>query len=137
MCRKCGAELSKAKYQLCRSCYLTSDLPKRIAAHNRGRTKPSQVRQMTPCEVAWVGALVEGEGSIEVNRPFVSVASTEVETLSTLIRFVGAGALVMQKGVNRPCWVWRLYRRASVRDLLRQIFPWLTGKREKAQKVLV
>lgn len=100
---------------------------------------PSSVREMTAVEAAWVGALIEGEGSM-IAHPrgrttwAVTVQSTDVETIATLLRLTGAG-LVYSKRVpdgRKPQWSWEVRRKFDVRDLLYQVCPYLTGKRERA-----
>lgn len=94
---------------------------------------------MSVAETAWVGAMVEGEGSISAGQ--VAVISTDVETLATLLRFVGGGRVYLHSNSNnhlgkKVTWVWRLYRQKSVRELLHQISPWLTSKQERALEVV-
>lgn len=132
----CG-RLKDTRSQQCRTCHCRSV---QLIASSAGvivNCKPSEVRQMSGEESAWVGALVEGEGSISSGQ--VAVVSTDVETISTLLRFVGGGGVYPHqynedgKHLGKKIvWVWRLFRQASVRDLLRQISPWLTSKQDKA-----
>lgn len=69
---------------------------------NKGRFRkgwyPSRVRQMTLAEAAWVGAIIEGEGTIlthEGTRQITSITvwNNDVELISTLLRFTGTGAV--------------------------------------------
>lgn len=74
------------------------------------------------------------------------MASTEVETTATLLRLVGDGHVVMQDSewltrnqvvkARRPAWKWTLSTQRGLADLLPQIIPYLTGKRERAEQLL-
>ena len=113
----------------------------------RGRPiKPSQVRTLSPVEAAWVGAMVEGEGCIRIlttsarghKQGRMDVTNTEVETNATILRLVGDGGVHhdMGAGRNKRVWRWGLASKLSVISLLKQIIPYLTGKREKAQEMV-
>lgn len=114
---------------------------------NRGsfKRRPSRVRQMTPVEAAWVGAMVEGEGSLylhKASRNFhLAVGNTEVETISTLLRFTNDGTVYCQrpaeKNVRRKIlWIWSVTAQEAITDILRQVIPYLTGKQEHAIEVM-
>lgn len=123
----------------CRGCHCRAVQPLAARAGHRANILPSEVRELSPVESAWVGAMVEGEGSLTSGQ--IAVVSTEVETLSTLLRFVGGGGVYLHNNGSghlgkKTVWVWRLFRRASVHSLLTQIAPWLTSKQEKARKML-
>lgn len=75
------------------------------------------------------------------------MGNSEVETTATLLRLVGDGHVVMQDNpalhptgypirANKVLWVWSLTSIAGLRDLLPQIIPYLTGKRERAESLL-
>ncbi len=98
---------------------------------------------MTAVEAAWVGAMVEGEGGIYCYpqhdyQPRVAVSNTSVETLSTVLRLVGDGGISFNSGARqgKGVWQWHLAAVNSVVDLLPQIIPYLTDKRERAEEVL-
>ncbi len=102
----------------------------------------SSVHQLSPVEAAWVGAMVEGEGHI---RPPSSRAlgldlgSTDVETISTLLRLVGVGTVYRQvdnQHTRKPLWRWGIHRVADLARLLPQLVPYLTSKQEVALAVL-
>ena len=115
--------------------------------HPRGRVKqPSTVRKMTDVEASWVGAMLEGEGSIGIKyehraqgtyrRAYLALVNTSVETIATILRLVGDGRIYTTPGVNKPIWVWQLVKIHSVSALLKQLRPYLTDKRERADMVL-
>ena len=139
-CPSCGGDKDiRGRSRRCQSCHARSVQPIATRAAGKANVLPSEVRAMLPVEAAWVGALVEGEGSLSTKQ--IVVVSTEVETLSTILRFVGGGGVYLhQNGTghlgNKTVWAWHLFRQASVRSLLQQISPWLTGKQERAQKML-
>lgn len=108
---------------------------------------PTSIQNLSPEAAAWLGAMVEGEGSLSWDRPNtcnnqyrlrVVVANTEVETIATCLRLVGAGRVTSQvMGNSKRVWHWVLSRRSDIAALLPQILPYLTGKREKALEALV
>lgn len=102
---------------------------------------------MSPEESAWVGAMIEGEGHIHIGHRkrgnmfgFVIVTICDVETIATLLRFVGDGTVHMpqRRAPNylQP-WTWILSPMNSMSNLLPQIIPYLTGKRDRAEELLV
>ena len=98
------------------------------------RGLPSTVRYMPDAQAAWVGAMVEGEGTIEIGKRAVrvSVINTDVEIISALLRFVGDGYVRLQSlGVNRPVWVWSLGRFESLCALSPQIAPYMSHKGDR------
>ena len=103
------------------------------ACWRRAQLAPSRVKVLTPPAAAWVGAMIEGEGSI---WPCPNVSNTEVETIATLLRLVGDGCVsysLPNKLGKRAVWRWQLYRKRSIIALLPQVIPYLTGKRALAQ----
>jgi len=105
----------------------------------------SSVREMTEIERAWVGAMIEAEGCLRVNKehPFyhLSISSNEVETIATILRLVGDGRvrIVGRAGThtyNKDVWAWVLLKTNGLSRLLPQIIPYLTGKRNNATAVL-
>lgn len=91
--------------------------------------------------------MVEREGTVSWRshadgsfEPLVTVGNTEVETIATILRLVGAGRITTQKrnplGTKR-IRQWVLRKRSDVNTLLPQIIPYLTGKQERAQELLV
>ncbi len=117
-CRVCGVKTRKGRCIRCAA------------------FQPSFVRKMSPVEAAWVGALIEGEGTIQPGKS-ISCGSTEVETISTLIRFVGGGRVYLAKQKEKtykPFWLWVVAVHASVVDLSSQITPFLTSKQVLAEQ---
>lgn len=100
-----------------------------------------QVKDLTDIQAAWLGAMVEAEGSLYISPKSksdcrVSVCNTDVEIISAFLRIVGTGGIVMNKGTNRPVWVWNLSRARNTIKFLEQIRPYMAGKGSKADKIL-
>ena len=96
---------------------------------------PSRVREMAIDERAWIGAMIEAEGSVAIqpkhsaHRVKLNVVNTDLEIISAMFRSTGAGS-VQLKSINpiggagfigsRPCWVWWCSRWNEIKDLVRQ-----------------
>lgn len=94
-----------------------------------------KVRTMSEPERAWVGAFIDGEGSLyQETRGYnrLSGCNTEVELISTLIRATGVGKVYLQPQIGLPLWVWRVNRLHQIQEIARQIKPYCL----KAQKWL-
>ena len=105
---------------------------------------PSQsndLRLMSDVEAAWIGALVDGEGSVcyivhpgqgrSTRRFDVGVVNTEVELLSACLRLTQCGSVYHKpaspKGPfaeTRPCFAWKISRWSPALALLRRIRPY-------------
>ncbi len=124
---------------------------KEIGRHNRIRAwgAHSTVRNLQPEEAAWIGAMIEADGSVSVridNRGYEDIDlhfyNSEVETVATMLRLVGEGNIYYRgKRISskwptagtKPQWAWSLQKKPSVRALLPQIIPYLTGKQDRAK----
>jgi len=97
----------------------------------------SRVRQMTDVEAAWIGALIEGEGSIwwvKTKRhtwPAVNVSNTDPEIISALLRTTGVGSVHHQKTPTnaliqgaKPCYIWMAQAQREAADIIRQCAPY-------------
>lgn len=95
-----------------------------------------------------MGAMLEGEGCFLLRYPDdkhptalrggLRCASTDIETIATLLRLVGDGNV----GFHRPApahykdvWWWDLAKQRSLLALLPQIMPFLTSKYLVAQEM--
>ena len=119
-----------------------------VSCRSRYNEKSNQVRNLSPEEAAWIGAMVEGEGSILIRtRPcgtkqgLVQVCNSEVETVATCLRLVGAGGVYLRTPDKQPkhwklVWFWVVTANKEVPALLKQITPYLTGKQDKAKNVI-
>lgn len=120
----------------------------RMSAAHKGKCStpalPASIREMSLTEAAWVGAMIEGEGSVGCTgrrrQPVeVRVFNTEVETIATCLRLTGGGSVYLHKerrARRKNCWTWAVQRIEDLRVLLPQIIPFLTGKQERAREAL-
>lgn len=75
--------------------------------------------------------------------PEVCVWNSDVEVMSTLLRFVGMGSIALRGPYQRSSaiqatkdqWRWRITRRKAILDLLQQVAPWLTSKQDRAVEI--
>ena len=85
--------------------------------------------------------MIEGEGSIGAHSkgrhtPRLAVTNTTVETIATLLRFIGTGNVCfIDRGAAR-WWQFSVNRVRDMEALLPQIIPYLTGKQERASGCL-
>ena len=104
----------------------------------------ARARQMTEVEAAWVGAMIEGEGSVIVRQSRsgyhelkIVVHNTDVEIMSAMLRAVGTGSIGVKtfskQWQRKTCWVWQLQAAEDVRAVAAQCKPYST----KCQKVQV
>lgn len=112
------------------------------------RFQPAQIRELSAVEAAWLGAMVDGEGSIVLRKltngseqVIVQVCNSNVEIISTCLRLAGEGCIYLRTMTRQPehwlpVWFWIITRQKSVQKLLLQILPYLAGKREKAEHAL-
>ncbi|KKK88666.1 hypothetical protein LCGC14_2740840 [marine sediment metagenome] len=86
------------------------------------------MRIMKPEEAAWVGAMVEAEGSVFPNRTRwgdywqVRVSNTDLEIISALFRATGEGTVIYDNPTrehlgNKQQWLWCLSKQAEVKSL--------------------
>ena len=112
-----------------------------------GAAHASCVRQLSYEEAAWMGAMIDADGTLSWTKRSdkntlyqVAVGNTEVEIVATCIRLVGDGGVSGGKpgtlGIL-PVWVWHLANQESLLELLPQIIPYLAGKRSKAEEMMI
>lgn len=103
---------------------------------------------MTTVEAAWVGAMIEAEGSVVIRTSTapgrsgyhelkVVVGNTDPEIISALLRLVGAGTVCVKtfskQWQRKMCFSWQVQAREDVREIARQCAPFSM----KLQKVEV
>ena len=98
---------------------------------------PNQARKMSAVEAAYVGAMLDGEGTVHIKRrnAAFSVANSEIEFISAILRATGCGKVYYrepQKG-NLPMWSWYSGSRLTLEDLAVQLAPYSI----KAQKYII
>lgn len=111
--------------------------------------KPPTIRDMQEADIAWLGGLLEGEGSFLTwkekregtrTRPNVvriQMGSTDRDVLERAAAVTGLGrvrAVAPQhnKLGGKPFWVWSVQAKADVRKLTQRLLPWL-GERRTVQ----
>lgn len=156
-CNTCGSD-TKGRGDNCRSCAMRAERAREKAEgisyqlgiqHPQGR-KESTVRELLPVEAAWLGAMVEGEGSIGWVKsnptlgarlnPYLSLVNTSVEVISTMLRLVGEGNInldgVHGRNGHQPVWGYRVTKQKSLQSLLPQLLPYLADKKERAEEMI-
>lgn len=113
-------------------------MPESKYPRNRRRRKPP-IRQLTQVEAAWMGALIEGEGSTFFRRDdhrrgsaIIQVANTDPELMSVCLRVVQTGHVTVNRIRHGKLQMqWALAGNEAV-DLAEQ----LTGFCAKTEKLL-
>lgn len=124
-----------------RQCYGLS-----IRGKPSGREYVSKAAVMSPTEAAWLGGLLDGEGSIMwANRKVratsclrVTVTNTCPALLERVYATVCTGSIVAKPSYSdrhRPSWHWQVHGETA-RSVLQQILPWLTAKHEQAEMAI-
>lgn len=102
--------------------------PEKRARLLSNRRHERRIKEMSPVEAAWVGAIIEGEGhALKGNTPSgsIRVTNTDVEIISALLRVTGVGNVYLKpEKVNKDCWVWDVSASADVLSLAEQIAPY-------------
>lgn len=97
------------------------------------RLRPCQVREMSIDERAWVGAMIEAEGS--VGKPYgqyrqwrITVVNTDPEILSALLRATGVGIVGLKTRAKqwqrKPCFGWSVQAQLDVAGIVNQCAPY-------------
>lgn len=100
----------------------------------RGNWQPRSLRDMTVDQAAYVGAMIEAEGSVTIASPTckskarVTVVNTDLEVISALVRATGAGSVHLShaRTAQKPVWVWWLSRWNDVQPLVAQCAAYST-----------
>jgi hypothetical protein len=87
------------------------------------------LREMSEPEAAWVGAMLDAEGSIRISTsgyPTLQVVNTNPEILSALLRATGIGRIYWRKPsvvyqARLPVFQWLVQQRDNARALLTRI----------------
>jgi len=94
---------------------------------------------LTDTQAAWLGALIDGEGSIYFLKgrsyPYVSVTMTDLQIIYTLLRVVQAGTLTTRNNNgfgSKRLYAWVIAAQIDSESFVRQIQPFSF----KAQKAL-
>lgn len=83
-------------------------------------------------EQAWIGAMIEAEGS--VSKPYgphlqwrIGVGNTDLEIISALLRVTGVGTIHLQppsKLGRKTCWTWQVQAANDVAAIVKQCAPY-------------
>lgn len=88
-------------------------------------------------ELTWLAAAIDGEGSIYYRK--ISIYNTNHDFCKKAQEITGLG-YVHCDGLNRisrrPLYVWSVYGRKEICDLLNLLIPFLIIKKEKALKII-
>ena len=104
---------------------------------------------MTETEKAYIAGIIDGEGSIMLQRihknefhsPCVSVASTSLELLNWLKKTIGKGMIISKKNYNpevhKDCYSYVLRRNDAIK-LIEEIYPYLVidSKKKRAKLII-
>ena len=101
--------------------------------HNGTRTdgrkpnlRPSRVLLLSAVAAAWIGAMIEAEGSVTISPLSsrhllrISVVNSDPEIISVLLRHIGTGSVSTKHGANKLCYVWSVQRQREVQEIARQ-----------------
>lgn len=156
VCIDCGSE-TKGRGKRCRSCAMRLERANekaegrhyQLGVQHPGGRKDSTVREILPVEAAWLGAMIEGEGSIGWVRaqnangrltPYISLVNTSVEVIATMLRVTGDGNISLDsihgRNGHKPVWAYKLSKQNSLHALLPQLIPYLADKKERAIEML-
>ena len=103
---------------------------------------------MTETEKAYIAGIIDGEGSIMLQKfhkgefpsPCVSIASTTLELLNWIKVIVGAGVIIRKKNYNpevhKECYSYVIKHDKAI-DLLKEIYPYLIIEVKKARAHLI
>jgi hypothetical protein len=86
--------------------------------------------------LAWVGGLFEGEGSIYPKKNRLSLSSTDRDVVYRFAEIVGVGSIrehaprAQQLG-KKTQWTWTLNRQVHAQAVLAAIWPWLGARRKQ------
>ncbi|MGG7144764.1 LAGLIDADG family homing endonuclease [Clostridium nigeriense] len=104
---------------------------------------------MTKTEKAYIAGIIDGEGSIMLQRlhknefqsPCVSVASTSLELLTWIKKTIEKGMIVSKKNYNpeihKDCYSYILRRNDAI-NLIEEIYPYLVidSKKNRAKLII-
>jgi hypothetical protein len=103
---------------------------------------------MNDIELGWFVGIIDGEGSIQLDKrnkysrqPVLSVASTDIEILNECKRITGAGCIVQKPSKNtkhKLSYTWRMVGAKQILKLLTKMLPYLKcPKKARRAKFLI
>jgi hypothetical protein len=106
----------------------------------------STTRVMTTEEAAWLAGFFDGEGSLTLymggrgkKHPAwtLSVPNTHYGSLKKCAAITGAGNIVHKYYATekrKEQWTWTVHKQRNIASILRQMFPFLTVKKARAEE---
>ena len=103
-----------------------------------------RIKEFSEIEAAWIGALIEGEGSVGSDgrdHMKVTVTNTDPEVLSAFLRVLGTGHIYphhknrTRNNHTKPCYTWQISRRVDILYLVQRCFHYST-KLQRLQPVV-
>ena len=97
----------------------------------------NQAREMSSVEAAYVGAMLDGEGTVSIRKRSASfsIGNSELELISAFLRATGCGGIYyspVKEGANLPGWAWAVGSRLTLESLAIQLAAYSI----KAQKYI-
>lgn len=101
---------------------------------------------MKPTEAAWLGGIIDGEGSITEGGPYqgkkttrwqLSAVNTDRRLLERCFEITGVGSILVKaarKEGHKELCAWNVTSYRNMDHILRQIRPFLVIKGEKADR---
>jgi len=115
---------------------------------NRGRALKLKQFDFTEFELGALVGLLEGEGSLGLNkhkvwkkdqwclRPYVAIANTDAEILAFVKTKIGFGSIT-GRSAKHPAWNYVIYGQSSISSLLAVLLPFLITSRKTKLAILV
>ena len=99
---------------------------------------PSRLPRMTLEQAAYLGGLVDGDGSIWQHRRggwFISVGNNDPELISACLRFTQAGSVSTGIRRNKLHMIWMLGRQEEVLYFAQQLLPYSAKVHDKIRRL--
>ena len=112
-----------------------------------GKIKYKKVKKLKPEEAAYLGGLIDGEGTVTLSNVHINktryivitISNTDYNLLKQVLKTVGAGKITNKKTYkkwHKPSYAFQIYSRQAL-DVLSQITPYLqTYKKQRAELAL-
>lgn len=95
---------------------------------------------MKATDAAWLAAIIDGEGYIDVPLCRIKVTNCDLKLLQETQRIAGGGRIYSngtpQRANHRQAYRWDLQAKADVKRVLNAVGPRLITKRAKSRAVL-
>ena len=108
--------------------------------------KPLRTRKMSDTEAAWLAGFLDGEGCLAVypvrdkyRAYHITVPGVHYGSLKRCRDLTDTGNVTVKHeadAVRQKQWYWRVASKRDIVDIIRQVLPYLTVKREDALVIL-